>query len=247
MSRLSTRAVAASLALATAGLALVAAPTSAVAAPARAVRFDPALHPTSVRNGYNQNGYNWSGYAAQGSGFTSVSAGWTEPSVRCNSSNDLFAPWVGIDGYGSQSVEQTGVATDCSSGSAVYAGWYEMYPDEPVYYSNPVSAGDKFTAKVTRSGTQYTLTLKDVTKGWSQVTKKTYNGSNASAEIIMESPTAGYPNFGTVKFTAAKINGAPLSAAHPVALDATNGSITEDHTSAISASGTAFSIKYLHE
>lgn len=64
------------------------------------------------RNGYNINGYNWSGAAATGSGFSSVTSTWTEPSVTCNSTNDLMAPWVGIDGYGSSTVEQTGVATD---------------------------------------------------------------------------------------------------------------------------------------
>ena len=79
-------------------------------------------------SGFNINGYNWSGAAKTGSGFTSVKSSWTEPSVTCNSTNDLMAPWVGIDGYGSSSVEQTGVATDCSSGHPVYQAWYEMYP-----------------------------------------------------------------------------------------------------------------------
>ena len=105
------------------------------------------------KKGFNINGYNWSGAAATGSGFSSVTSTWTEPSVTCHSYNDLMAPWVGIDGYGSSTVEQTGVATDCSSGHAVYQAWYEMYPANPVYYSNAVYAGDHFTGTVTRSGT----------------------------------------------------------------------------------------------
>ena len=201
------------------------------------------------KNGYNINGYNWSGAAATGSGFTSVTSTWTEPSVTCNSTNDLMAPWVGIDGYGSSTVEQTGVATDCSSGHAVYQAWYEMYPKAPVYYSlstNPVSAGDKFTATVTRSSSTYTLKLTDTTKGWTKTTTASLSSArNASAEVIIESPTAAYPRFGTVSFSNSQINGSNLSNWNPTLMDASNNSGYEDHTSAVS--GGSFSISYLHE
>jgi hypothetical protein len=201
------------------------------------------------RNGYNINGYNWSGAAATGSGFTSVTSTWTEPSVTCNSTNDLMAPWVGIDGYGSSTVEQTGVATDCSSGRAVYQAWYEMYPKAPVYYSltsNPVSAGDKFLATVSRSSSTYTLTLTDSSKGWTKTTVASLSSArNASAEVIIESPTAAYPKFGTVSFSNSQINGSSLSNWNPTLMDASNSSGYEDHTSAVS--GGSFSISYLHE
>jgi len=195
---------------------------------------------------FNINGGNWSGMAAQGSGFTSTSASWVEPSVTCNSANDLMAPWVGIDGYGSSTVEQTGVATDCSSGRPVYQAWYEMYPAGPVYYRNPVQAGDTITASVTRSGSSYTLTLRDVTQGWTKTTNKTLDAANASAEFIIESPTGAYPRFGSVDFRNATVNGNPLGDYDPVAMDASNSSGYEDHTSGLSG-GTDFSISYLHE
>jgi hypothetical protein len=229
------------------GLAVPAA-TSA-AAPAHS--FAPMNHNGSavaVRtvHGFNQNGYNWSGYVATGTGFTSVAATWTEPKTTCNSSNDLYAPWVGIDGYGSSSVEQTGVQTDCSSGSPVDSAWYEMYPANPVYYSNPVSAGDSITATVSRSGTTYTLTLKDNTKNWTKTTTKSYRGSNASAEVILESPPAAYPNFGSVNFTGSTINGKSLSSFNPTAFDASgNSGQYEDHTGALS--GGTFSVTYERE
>jgi hypothetical protein len=207
-------------------------------------------HHNAVRNhprlpGFNQDGGNWSGYVATGSGFSSVSASWTEPAVTCNSTDDLFAPWVGIDGYGSGSVEQTGVATDCSSGRPVYQAWYEMDPASPVYYSNAVSAGDVINASVTRSGSTYTLTLTDATQGWTRTVNKSMQASNVSAEVIMESPTAAYPNFGKVTFSNAKVNGSPLANYGPVALDASNNSGFEDHTGSLS--GGNFSISYLQE
>jgi len=201
------------------------------------------------KKGFNINGYNWSGAATTGSGFSSVTSTWTEPSVTCNSTNDLMAPWVGIDGYGSNTVEQTGVATDCSSGHAVYQAWYEMYPKAPVYYSlssYPVSAGDKFTGTVTRSSSTYTLKLTNSSKGWTKTTTASLSSArNASAEVIIESPTAAYPKFGTVSFSSSSINGSTLSNWNPVLMDASNSFGYEDHTSAVS--GGSFSISYLRE
>jgi len=200
----------------------------------------------AVGGAFNQNGGNWSGYVATGSSFTSVSANWTEPAVSCNSSNDLYAPWVGIDGYGSNSVEQTGVATDCSSGSAAYQAWYEMYPQNPVYYNDPVSAGDSFSASVTTDGGgNYTLTIKDNSRGWTETTPGSFLGQNASAEAILESPTAAYPNFGQVHFSNVTVNGRDASAFALTALDASNSGGFEDRTGALS--GGAFAVTYLRE
>jgi hypothetical protein len=233
-------------------VALTAAPATAAAPDHHALRFAPIRigtpqHAVTVtRNGYNQDGQNWSGYAASGSGFSSVTSQWTEPNVTCNSTNDLFAPWVGIDGYGTPTVEQTGVATDCSSGAPVYQGWYEMYPASPVYYSNYVAPGDSITATVTSSGTSYSLRLTDNTQGWTKTTNQSLVASNASVEVIMESPTGAYPNFGSVHFSNSTVDGSTLGATNPVALDASNSGGFEDHTSALSG-GTDFSISYLRE
>jgi hypothetical protein len=260
--RLLSAVAAATTAAAATALVVLAAPAGAHPAAAHpdrsatdssALRFTPprigsTLHRGTLvrKHGFNQDGGNWSGYAARGSGFTSVTSSWVEPSVRCNSTDDLFAPWVGIDGYGSATVEQTGVATDCSSGRPVYQGWYEMYPAAPVYYSNPAAAGDHITATVTRSGLNYTLTLSDTTQGWTKTTTKTLTATNSSVEVIMESPTAAYPDFGAVNFTGSRVNGGTLGATNPVALDASNSYGFEDHTSALSG-GTDFSITYEQE
>ncbi len=229
----------ATVAVVAASFAATAAPVSAAAATGLSFR------PLS----YNINGYNWGGYAATGSGFSSVSASWTEANATCNSTDDLYAPWVGIDGYSSSTVEQTGVATDCSSGSPVHQAWYEMYPASPVYLSRttyPVAAGNHITASVTYvSGTTYTLKLVNSTRGWTYSINKSLSASRASAEVIIESPTGAYPNFGTLNFTGATINGSSLSSYGPTALDPSNG-VYEARTSAISG-GTSFSETYLHE
>jgi hypothetical protein len=244
------QALARMLVLAASTTSLLAAPAAAATA-APAATFGPAHHALSAAHGhgYNINGYNWGGYAATGSGFTSVSATWTTPSARCNSTNDLYAPWVGLDGYGSSTVEQTGVATDCSSGSPVNEPWYEMYPAAPVYLntnSYPVSAGDSITASVNYAGSgRFTLTLRNNSRGWTFTTTRTLSGAaRSSAEVIIESPTGGYPNFGTINFTGSTVNGGALSNYNPVALDPSNG-VYEARTGALS--GGNFAITYLHE
>lgn len=227
--------------------AFAAAATSVVAPVAPAAASGLSFRPL----GYNINGYNWGGYAATGSGFSSVSASWTEPSATCNSTNDLYAPWVGIDGYGSSTVEQTGVATDCSSGSPVDQAWWEMYPKSPVYLSlssYPVSAGDSINASVVYTGSRhYKLTISDSTKGWSFSTTQSLSASRASAEVIIESPTGSYPNFGSVSFSSATVNGKSLGSFNPVAMDPSSNGVYEASTSALGSGGTSFSDKFLHE
>lgn len=250
------RRLASCLAVAAVGLAgAVALAAPATAAPSG--RYAPDIHPVTSAGRHteavgpnNINGYNWGGYAATGSGFTSVSGSWVQPKATCNSRSDLYAPWVGIDGYGSSTVEQTGVATDCSSGSPVNEPWYEMYPASPVYLdtgSYPVAAGDTISASVVASGTSYKLTLSDTTKGWTYTTTKTLaRAQKASAEVIIESPSGAYPNFGTLNFTNCKVNGQSLGSFSPDALDPSSGGTTEAHASALSG-GTAFSMTYEHE
>src|ERR1700691_1053493 len=100
--------------------------------------------------------------------YKSVSASWKEPAATCSGRSDQYAAfWVGLDGYSSDSVEQTGTDSDCDGRTPSYYGWYEMYPADPVYFSNTVKPGDSLSASVKFSGTDtYTLVLKDSTEGW---------------------------------------------------------------------------------
>src|ERR1700758_2409666 len=67
---------------------------------------------------------NWSGYAVTGSAFTSAHGSWTVPAVNCSQTPNTYSSfWVGIDGYSSSTVEQTGTDSDCSGSSARYDAW----------------------------------------------------------------------------------------------------------------------------
>jgi hypothetical protein len=190
---------------------------------------------------------NWSGYAVTGGtgAFTSISASWTEPTGHCTSGHQYSSFWVGLDGFNSGSVEQTGTEVDCSSGTPQYYSWYEMYPAFPVNYPDTVRPGDHFTASVTFSGTNtYTLTLSDTTRGWSHSTVKNQSGlARSSAEVITEAPSSNrgvlpLANFGTVTYSASAANGTSLGTQAPteiIMID--NSGRDKDSTSAINSAG----------
>lgn len=201
-----------SAAIGTAALALAAplALSATAAAPALATAsFGSFGGPLHSSNGHNTIS-NWGGYVAHGATFTTATASWTVAKVSCLNQGNLYAPWVGIDGDGNNTVEQTGVATDCQSGQPSHEAWYEMYPQPPVYYNDPISTGDKITASVTASGTSFTLKISDTTKGWTEsVTKSLASATKSTAEAVIEAP-GGYPAIKSVKFTNVEFNGQPL-------------------------------------
>jgi hypothetical protein len=167
---------------------------------------------------------NWSGYAADSGTYTSVSASWVQPAGSCTSATRYSSFWVGLDGYSSTTVEQTGTDTDCVGGSPQYYGWYEMYPAGSVDYSNPVSAGDTIDASVTYEGSnEFKLVLSDVTKGWTETTTKSLAGAaRSSAEVIIEAPccTASggilpLADFGTVHVSDSVVDGSPIGDTSP--------------------------------
>jgi hypothetical protein len=201
-------------------VAVLSVATATMAVPSAGAAVTHAFGPDHLGRFQNSN---WGGYVASGGTYTTITGSWTQPQVTCNTTNDLFAPWVGIDGYGTQTVEQVGVQVDCSSGSPVTSPWYEMYPADPVYWSDTVNVGDSMTGTVTdEGGGTYTLTLTDNTAGWTETTNQSISGaSDGSAEAVIESPTSSYPNF-TVNFSNVTVDGQVFDAFSPQALDSGN-------------------------
>lgn len=175
---------------------------------------------------------NWAGYVAAGAGpYTSVSASWTEPTVTCNT-NGIVAFWVGLDGYGSSTVEQDGTGVDCTHGSPQAFAWWETYPANAIQqYRDPVSPGDHLSSTVTSEpGGLYDLVLTDSTRGWTERQQAHLAGANdASAEIVAEAVSTdrgitALPDFHTLGFTGARIDGASLQAVGAMPVDMTDSS-----------------------
>ncbi|MGD0062733.1 MAG: G1 family glutamic endopeptidase [Streptosporangiaceae bacterium] len=162
---------------------------------------------------------NWSGYAATTGTYTSVSASWTQPKGTCTSGDQYAAFWVGLDGYTSSTVEQTGSEVDCVGKTAQYYAWYEMYPGASENYNNTVKSGDHFNATVTYEGSnKFSLYIADTTQGWSHTTTATLrNAARSSAEVIVEAPCCTnsggilpLTDFGTVNLTNSLANGSAI-------------------------------------
>jgi hypothetical protein len=233
-------------------------------------KFDSSTTSTST---------NWSGYAATGNTYQDISSTWVEPTVTCSSGGGGLlglggAPtayssfWVGLDGYTSTSVEQTGTDSDCDSGTPTYYAWYEMYPAASVDLpsSDAVSPGDTMSGSVTSNAgaTSFILALKDVTKGWSfSVTESSGSTSYArsSAEWVAEAPSecdvlfcsvTSLADFGSVSFTNATASttanptsSLPISSFPNTAITmASSSGTTEATPSGLSSSGNAFSVKW---
>ncbi len=135
---------------------------------------------------------NWSGFAVTGpnGSVSDVKGSWIVPSVTCSSSTTYSSYWVGIDGYSSSTVEQTGTDSDCSSGHGVYYAWYEFYPNPSVQISGfTVNPGDVVSAEVSYSTStgQFTTTITDGSQHFS--TSGSVSGAaRSSAEWIVERP-----------------------------------------------------------
>jgi hypothetical protein len=188
---------------------------------------------------------NWAGYVAAGTvgAFTTVSASWAEPTATCGAGETFSSFWAGLDGAGTDTVEQTGTEADCADGAATYQGWFEMFPSAPVFYDNPVHPGDAMSASVVANGGgSFTLTLTDSTQGWTKTAQQTSDTAQlGSAEIIAEAPSDGevlpLSDFGTVNFTDALINNEAIGDLNTIALtmasaenaaEATPSALTDD-------------------
>ena len=197
---------------------------------------------------------NWAGYVSDGGAgtFTSVSASWAQPAVTCTATNTFSSFWVGLDGDGTATVEQTGTEADCDGGTPSYQGWFEMFPNAPVFFDNPVQPGDAMSASVVAAGGGvFTLTLTDSTQGWTQTTSQTSDTAQlGSAEVIAEAPSDGtgavlpLSNFGTVSFTDATVDNTAFGNENPSALTMVSASDVTEATPSALTGGSAFTVTW---
>jgi hypothetical protein len=199
---------------------------------------------------------NWSGYADTGSGYSTVTGKWTEPTATCSSTTSLAAFWVGIDGFNSSSVEQDGTLIECSGGTAFYYTWWEMYPSNAIQVvGSTLRPGDSITASVVRSGSSYTLKVTDSTHtADSFSTTHSCSCSNSSAEWIAEAPSGSsgvepLSHFSTWSLSSATVATTSKSGVissftdDEITLVDSSGNV-EAQPSALNSSGNAFSVTW---
>jgi hypothetical protein len=216
---------------------------------------------------------NWSGYVVTGSTFTAAKGSWVQPAIQCGAHTTFAAAgfWIGFDGWGNDTVEQTGTAAQCHDGKALYYAWYEFYPANSVpIKSMVVTPGDRISAEVKFRGGEFILTITDETTGKTFTKKGTEAGAQRSTvEWIAEAPcctkTGAFfplPDFGTALFgedstgvastndaTAGSLSGAfnTFPSANVLAVTMVDGNTgaVESVPSSPSSDGTSFSIQWV--
>lgn len=141
--------------------------------------------------------YNWAGYAAARAGlqFRSVRAAFFVPYADCRGTPGASSShWVGLDGLGSSSVEQIGVAVTCTGPKPRYYAWYEMYP-KAVRVAFRVHPGNAIQASVRYqpSRRKFLLRLRDISSGrhFNRALRCAASAcTRSSAEVISEAPTS---------------------------------------------------------
>lgn len=229
----------------------------ASAMPTSQVQLSPRIRNDSVSS------TNWSGYAATGpTGSVSDAKGsWVVPAIQgtCPATNQYSSFWVGIDGYNSGTVEQTGTDSDCQGGSPTYYAWYEFYPKPSFIISGlTIHPGDTISADAQFNGRSFVVTITDTTTGASfSKSARVSSAQRSSAEWIAEAPSSSggilpLADFGTVSFSScdATISGTTGTIAsfgsnvHQITM-VTSGGATKASPSALSSSGDSFSVKWV--
>ena len=161
----------------------------------------------------------WSGYIVasdiqnRSPVVSSVSASWTVPEVKPSENNTFSGVWVGIGGYGEETLIQTGTEQEYINGKRAYYAWYELLPDYLVrIHSLHVRAGDTITASISlvnENASEWMIEISDVTRGEHFEKAVVYNSSMLSAEWIVERPKVNgevsiLADFGNVTFTDCK-------------------------------------------
>jgi len=172
-------------------------------------------HFTVKNNTFVSN--NWAGYAITARGgktIPQVNDDFTVPNVNCQNSTlgtsgfAYVADWAGLDGLVDGTVEQEGIDVYCTGTSATsvptFFAWYEMYPLDPVAFTGTINPGDAISVQTEREGSNYVLSLTDVTTGGGFTTLQPCpTGSTCednSAEVITEDPGTAVPAYDLADF-----------------------------------------------
>jgi len=187
-----------------------------------AVYFSINLFLASPNQTYNPPSFkvsHWSGYIVasdlqnRSPVVSGVSACWTVPEIKPSENDTFLGVWVGIGGYGEETLIQTGTEQEYVNGRVVYYAWYELIPDYLVRIPKiHVQAGDIVTASISlleEDTNTWVIEIADVTRGERFKRNVVYNSSRLSAEWVVERPKVNgtistLADFGNVTFTGCK-------------------------------------------
>lgn len=145
--------------------------------------------------------------------YKQISAKWNVPFVRPSRAATYSSAWIGIDGFGNSNLIQTGTGHEFIDGKAYYYAWWEILPASVTIIPLPILPGDRMHASISkRSGSNWLICLRNVTRNWAFRTLQRYNGPQTSAEWIVEAPQvngalATMARLSPVVFSCCRVNG----------------------------------------
>ena len=149
----------------------------------------------------------WSGYASLtnlvsplDNTVTNVFGTWVVPSIKKTKEHSYCAIWIGMDGYGSNTVEQIGTEHGWYRGKPVNYAWFEIYPGKTYQILGfPVNKNDRIGgqiqfARTSGNTTTFQMTIFNYSQCvWWTIPSKYSQAVNAkrnSAEWIVEAPSS---------------------------------------------------------
>lgn len=204
---------------------------------ARALHHGGTIVSVGANKSNNWSGYNQGTLEQGGKLFHSVSGSWVVPTATAHKAGEAeySASWIGIGGgcvdagctVGDSTLIQDGTEQDVdASGHASYSAWWELIPAPSVTLTGcspdpncTVAGGDQMSSTIasTTAGV-WTMSMSDVTRGWTWSMTTAYSSTEATAEWIEETPVvidnSGHvtigpmPNLSAVHFDLATTNGA---------------------------------------
>ena len=198
---------------------------------------------------------NWSGYSITGKkgAFKRISAKWNVPFVRPSRGASYSSAWIGIDGFGNSNLIQTGTGHEFIDGKAHYYAWWEILPASVTIIPLPIQPGDRMLASIIkRSGSNWLICLRNVSRNWTFRTLQRYNGPQTSAEWIVEAPQvngalAKMARLSPVAFSCCRVNGKiPKLTAHDGGIMLQNLSVTSIPSN-LNRAGDGFIVKSVRQ
>ena len=208
----------------------------------------------------------WAGYLVsldiqnRSEGVSSISASWIVPEVKVSENNTFSSVWVGIGGYGEQSLIQAGTEQQCVDGKLEYFAWYELLPYTiTTVPSLNIQPGHSVTVSINLlndNESTWLLSLTDVTNGRHFQKNVFYNSTRKSAEWVVERPMvkgviSTLADFGnaTINNCTATINGVTGSVSDfiysPVIMvDSNDTELTS--VLPLNSDGSSFTVSYLN-
>jgi hypothetical protein len=239
-------------AIVTIGAAGMAVPLLFLAVPAQAaVAGAPAggVHQGVRAGAAIVNSTYFAGYEAAvtaGSATTST-AHLTVPKLKCTSAYRGISVVAGVAVNKYATYSSAALAVECFDDAAVYFPELDINGTQYAYQGSPAYAGNAIELSTTVTTTGTTVTVKDVTRGFTKMKKGA--GASSSAAYIADSGSASVhvPSFGTITYTSCKVDGDTLASKKPTEYQrATSSGVLQISTTALSSAGTEFSTHFEH-